>query len=111
MIKINQNNVGKKIMQFNLEHLTCERANIIGVGWENIKIDPEFKEKAIDEIVELLGGRQATKDRIRFVIKNTPVHAWFASRIYFNASRQRWEYIAGQDYPREITEIRNQLKK
>jgi hypothetical protein len=111
MITINAGNVETKVNQFTLENLTTERACLIGEGWENIKIDPDFKKDSVEQIVELIGGRQATKDRIKFVIRNTPVHAWFCSRIIYEADRKKWVYVAGQDHKGELQQIRNELKK
>jgi len=111
MKTINGKNVAKLVNQFTLENLTTERAYLIGLGWNDIKIDEDFKKESVSQIVELLGGRQATKDRIKFVIRNTPVSSWFAQRIIFEPLRNKWVYIAGQDYPSELQEIRNQLKK
>lgn len=111
MKTINSKNVSKLVNQFKLENLTTERACLIASGWENIKIDEDFKKESVSQIVELLGGRQATKDRIKFVIRNTPIHNWFAQRIVFEPLRNKWVYIAGQDYPSELQEIRNTLKK
>lgn len=109
MKTINTKNVSKLVTQFSLSNLSTERAHLINSGWENIKVDESFKSDAINQIVELLGGRQKTKDRIKFVIKNNPLHTWYADRIIFDANRNRWVYVAGQDYPTEITEIRRQL--
>jgi hypothetical protein len=111
MNTINEKNVAKLVRQFTLHNLTTERVNIIGQGWTDIKIDPDFKEKSIDQIINILGGHQKTKDRIKFVIKNTPISGWYSDRIVFEPAVNRWVYIAGQDHPKEINEIRNDLKK
>ena len=111
MKTLNKKNVSKLVNQFTLENLTTERACLIAGGWQNIKIDEDFKNESISQIVNLLGGIKATKEKIKFVIKNTPVSSWFASRIVFEPLINKWTYIAGQDYPAELQEIRNQLKK
>lgn len=108
MKAINKTNATKLIQQFNLSHLTTGRANIISKGWENIKIDETFFNESIDQITQLIGGHQKTKDIIKYTLRNTPVHQWFASRIIFDGVK--WSYIAGQDYPSEIAEIRRLLK-
>lgn len=107
MKTINKNNSTKEIQQFNLSHLTTGRANIINKGWQDIKIEDSFFNESINEIVNLIGGREATKQAIKFSLRNTPIHQWFANRIIFDG--KNWSYIAGQDYPSEIKEIRRQL--
>ncbi len=111
MKTINAKNVEKLVEQFTLENLSTDRAVIIGIGWDNIKIDPDFKKDSIEQIVQLIGGSQKTKDRIKFIIRNTPIHAWYSSRIVFEPDRNRWAYISGQEYVQEIISIRNHLKK
>lgn len=110
MTTITKKNVEKLITQFTLENLSTERASIKGEGWATIKIDEDFKNKAFEDIADLLGGRKATKDRIKYVIKNNPISAWFAQRIIYNAKGDYWTYCAGQDYPAELAQIRKTLK-
>lgn len=111
MKTINRKNVSKLVNNFTLENLTTERACLISEGWSNIKIDVDFKRESIEEIANLIGGVKKTKDRIKFVLRNTPVSEWFASRIIFESLYNRWEYVSGQDTATEKAEIRNTLKK
>lgn len=111
MKTINKKNVSKLVSQFTLEHLTTERAPLIIGGWSDIKIDEDFKKESVNQILDLLGGLDTTKNKIAFKIKNTPVHGWFAQRIIFEPLRNKWVYIAGQDYTSELRTIRKELSK
>ncbi|WP_294203083.1 hypothetical protein [uncultured Chryseobacterium sp.] len=110
-IIITEKNVSEKVKQFNAGNLTTGRAYIIGEGWQDIQIDEAFYNKSIGEIVALIGGRPETAAKVKFKLRNEPFHHWSASRFVWEESLQRWAYIAGQDYPAEITQIRNFLKK
>jgi len=108
-IKITQKNVSNRVQQFSLDNLTTSRAYINGKGWKNIDIDGDFFDWSVNQIVDLLGGRETTKNAVRFALRNTPINGWFARRIVFNEMRNTWEYIAGQDYPAEIRAIKKQI--
>lgn len=111
MKTINKNNVEKLVNQFTLENLTTGRAYLKNGGWSDIKIDEDFKEESINQILDVLGGWEKTKEAMRFNIRNTPISAWFASRIVYEPKRNTWTYVAGQDYPSELATIRKQLSK
>lgn len=111
MKTINSKNVSTLVSQFTLEHLTTERVPLISGGWSDIKIDTDFKKSSIEQITDLLGGRSRTKEKIGFTLRNTPVYGWFAQRIIFEPLRNKWVYIAGQDYPSELATIRKELTK
>ena len=108
---ITKQNVHKLTNNFTLESLTTNSVNLIDGGWSDVKIDPDFYEESIENIVWLLGGREATKQKVRFALRNTPVYGWFASRIVYCPHANRWTYTAGQDYPNELRLIRKELTK
>lgn len=108
---ITQQNVSKKIEQFNAGHLINGRAPIIKKGWADIKIEETFFDLSIDKIVELIGGRATTMQTVRFRLRNEPLHAWFSERFIYSVERKTWTYCAGQDYTAEIREIRKYLTK
>lgn len=111
-IKITRENVAKKVNEFNLENLTTSRACLIGLGWENIKIEESFYNASIDELVKIIGGREKTKNRIKFILRNTPLSShWFSRRFIFEAKRNKWCYVAGQCEADEIPQIRKELLK
>jgi hypothetical protein len=110
-IKITKQNVNKLTEQFTLNNLTTGRASIIGTGWNDIKIDEQFFNESINNIVELLGGRQKTKETIKYKLRNEPIYGWFSNRIVFCKHNNVWTYIAGQEYTTEIKEIRKILTK
>lgn len=113
MNAINKKNATKKVSQFNLDHLNHHRAPIIGKGWADVKIDPDFLEWSINETVKIIGGNEATKEKIKFILKNTPVNHWSLQKFIFSnyESGARWSYCAGQDYTGDICTIRNFLRK
>lgn len=110
---IGYNNVKELVGQFNMHHLTCERAPIKtdGRGYQDIKIDETFRNNAIDELVELVGGHKKTRDKVRFQLRNEPQHAWYSIRFVYCPKRRKWEYIDAQDGAYEKQWIRNYFNK
>lgn len=108
---ITANNAGTVTQQFNANHLTTERAPIIGQGWEDIEIDEDFFYESIDQIVNLIGGQAKTMQKIRYTLRSQKFNHWSADRFIWSNSRKRWEYCAGQDQPLEMKEIRKYLTK
>ena len=106
---IGYDNVAKLVHQFNMRHLTTERAPIKSKGesYQDIRISEGFRINAVNELVELIGGYSETRDKVRFKLRNEPQHHWFADRFVFNVHRNKWEYIDGQDGRREKQMIRN----
>ena len=111
MLEINIKNVSTLIDQFDLGDLTTERAHLKNIGWSDIKIEDSFYLNSINEIVELIGGREKTKKTVRFRLKNEPCHHWCSEHFVWSESRQVWTYVAGQDYDSEIKQIRRHFTK
>ena len=110
MKTISEKNVSM-VNQFTLENLVNGRAWIEGQGWQDIKVDEDFYNKSINQLVDLIGGREKTKQQVRFNLRNTPFHHWSANRFIYSLHRNVWEYVAGQDYTSEMATIRNHVKK
>ena len=75
----------------------------------------ELTEEDKEELFDLLKGRSRSPARAKlgrvldlplsFICERLP--SWMQERIHFDHGR--WQYCAGQDYPSEITLIRNTL--
>lgn len=100
-------NVEKLVHQFNLGHLTCERAPIKGSTHEDIRLREGFRINSIKEIVNLIGGHKRTREIVGFNLRNEPIHDWFAKRFVYSPQLRKWEYVGGQDYKGELQDIRN----
>lgn len=108
-MKITKQNVSTKVVQFNLENLTHNRASITGIGWTDIIIDETFKAESLQQIVDIIGGREATKVKVLRNLTNNKVNGWFMQRFIYMPKYDRWSYCAGQDYDNEIASIRRKL--
>lgn len=114
MKTINQNTALTLVEQFNLGHLCNGRAPLISGGWSDVRIDPRFRESAIDAVISLLNIRKdANAQHVRYKLRNEPLHTWFANRFVYvqHNGVSRWQYVAGQDYTTEIANIRRELYK
>ncbi len=72
----------------------------------NLKMDDSHYE----QIADLLGGNVKTKTKIIWTLKNRQFDHWGLGRIIYSSKRKIWTYCAGQDYPSEITQVRNFIK-
>lgn len=95
------------------QQLINKRVYLKGEGWSDIELTTELKDYICSEIVEILGGRQTTKQSIKnTLLYSTPQH-WGLDRIHvdrYNDGFININYCAGQDYPIEIKTIRKFLK-
>ena|SRR5690606_11776079 len=108
-MKITKQNVSDKVTQFNLENLNHNRASINGIGWTDITIDETFKAESLQQIADIIGGREATKAKVLHTLSNSTVNGWFMQRFIYVPKYDRWSYCAGQDYVGEIASIRRKL--
>src|SRR5690606_8680279 len=108
-MKITKQNVLDKVTQFNLEHLNHNRASINGIGWTDIAIDETFKAESLQQIVDIIGGRESTKAKVLHNLTSNKVNGWFMNRFIYIPKYDRWSYVAGQDYVGEIASIRRKL--
>lgn len=99
--------------QINAQELLNERMYLNGMGWTDVELSPELKERIVFEIADLLGGRYSTRqDVIRSLKRNHPQH-WGLERILvekYGDSAPVLSYCAGQDYTWETNKIRTYLK-
>ena len=105
----NIDNLAKNVSQVTAQTLISQRAYFNGVGWE--EINNLMTDEIAQEIADLLGGRNATKETIVRVLTTQRFSAWYLERIIYDEKRKQWTYCAGQDYPYEIKQIRNDLRK
>lgn len=108
---ITRENVSEKVEHFTAQHLSLERAPIIGIGWEDIVIEEGFRDSSFHQITEIIGGTAKTKKIVLFRLRNEPFHHWSAQRFSFNVTSQEWEYTAGQSEDQELKAIRKDLSK
>ena len=108
-MKITKQNVSDKVLQFNLENLNHNRASINGIGWTDIVVDETFKAESLRKIVDIIGGREATKAKVLHNLTSNKVNGWFMQRFIYMPKHDIWTYCAGQDYVGEITSIRRKL--
>ena len=86
---------------------------IDGKGWQTVQVSPELRLQLAHNIAALLGGYQATQERVANNLYHNNLQHWGLSRIFFQQpdGKVRLNYCAGQDYPSEIASIRTYLKK
>lgn len=108
-MNITKKNVSDNVVQFNLEHLNHNRANINGIGWTDIVVDESFKAESLQQIADIIGGRAATKEKVLRNLSNNKINGWFMQRFIYMPNYDIWCYTAGQDYVGEITSIRKKL--
>jgi hypothetical protein len=97
--------------QVTAQHVINRRAWVEG-EWQDIELSPELHQSMCDDISELFGGRQATKDAIyRRLYRERPQHWGLDRTVIFDYGRgAKWRYITGQDQTWEDRQIRNDLK-
>jgi len=63
----------------------------------------------VENICDLLGGWHKTRNKVGYrlhSLSSIPYH-WSFDRISFSKHTKSWHYCAGQDYPSELSTIRN----
>jgi hypothetical protein len=99
--------------QLTAQQLINKRVYLKGEGWSNIELTTELKDYICSQIVEILGGRQATKQSIKnTLLYSTPQH-WGLDRIHVDRYSDNFikiSYCAGQDHTLETNTIRKFLK-
>lgn len=103
----NINSLKGRTAQLNLYNLMSQRVNLNGVGW--INTNDLLTDDLVNEVCDLLGGRENTKRKIYNVLSTRVFSKWYLERIIYSFKRNRFEYIAGQDYTEEVKEIRKDL--
>lgn len=80
-------------------------------GWEDFQIDSELRVKICLDLTNAIGGRKQNLINARLYYSNTLSH-WALDRLILNKRSDNtyyWSYCAGQDYPRELGELRRYL--
>ena len=74
--------------------------------WQSVIFSPDFREKVINDLCGLYGGRK--KERVKYSLsRSSPPQHWALSRTFYD--NERWSYCAGQDYPSELNDLRKYL--
>ena len=79
--------------------------------WEDFQIDSELRVKISLDLTNVIGGRKQNLINARLYYANTLSH-WALDRLILNKRSDNtyyWTYCAGQDYPRELGELRRYL--
>ena len=84
-------------------------------GWEDVEIAPDVRAQVIEQIVEIAGGRQATRQAMRRTLEDERPQHWALKRMHllppYGSSPARLSYCAGQDYTSEMRQLRDYLRK
>jgi len=96
-----------KVNNLNLYNLMNQCIYLENVGW--INTNNLLTDELIDQVCNLLGGHMKTKEKIFNVLSCQKFNKWYLERINYNFKRKCFTYCAGQDYPRELQEIRKDL--
>jgi hypothetical protein len=79
--------------------------------WQEFKLSDELKDSVCVRLAEIFGGRHRTQDIVYHRLKNTNPKHWGLSRtVIENYGVAKLHYIAGQDMPYELAQIRKDLK-
>jgi hypothetical protein len=104
------NNSGQQVTA---QQLINRRIYINGCGWSDIELTNELNEQIAEQIAESLGGRSATKQSIKNVLRYSKPQHWGLNRMLLNKygnNNAYFSYCAGQDYSAETNAIRKALK-
>jgi hypothetical protein len=88
-------------------------------GWKTFKISADLKKDIVNNVVEILGGHNKTKESIKYNLLNTNINHWGLNRIIIEEKTLQsdkrkkvvsFRYIEGQNYEHELNQIRKYLK-
>jgi len=99
--------------QLTAQQVINKRVYIKADNWQAVEFTPEFMDHFNKDILNVIGGHQQTRARLRSVLEYSKPQHWALSRIFLNdyGTGPRWGYCAGQDYTAELQQLRNALKK
>lgn len=101
--------------QVNVQQLINGSMYLEKSGWTKVKVTDELLEEVAEIVSQELGGRNVTKERIKYVISNFKPQHWGLERFLLEWYKQWKEpkirYCAGQDYAWEMKNIRDYLRK
>ena len=79
-------------------------------GWEDFQIDSELRNDICLALCEVIGGRK--QNLVHNKLYYARLYHWALDRLILNKRSDNtyyWSYCAGQDYPRELGELRRYL--
>lgn len=99
--------------QLTAQQVINKRVYIKADNWQAVEFTPEFMDHFNKDILNVIGGHQQTRARLRSVLEYSKPQHWALARIILNDYGQgaRFTYCAGQDHPAELQQLRNYLKK
>lgn len=100
--------LSKSCEQLTLQNIINGRAYFKQGGWGTFTF--ELSENQMEQIVDLIGGHTKTKRNVKWSLQNQKPQHWGLDRIVYNQRSAAFTYIAGQDYPSELREIRKAMK-
>lgn len=98
--------LAKSVQQLTLQQIINKRANF-NHKWEYFTF--QLSDDLLRQVADLIGGRAETQYLVYKKLKNGRPQHWGLERMIYSVDRQRFEYCSGQDYPREINQIRKAL--
>lgn len=108
---ISRNNVNNFIPKFTLASLTTSLAYTNDNKWEDIIISELFYDYSIESIVNLICGFRSMnqREKIRFVLRNTPIHSQYADRVFYDAGTKHWVFNPIENSKKERLAFRKEL--
>ena len=82
-------------------------------GWSNCTFTDELKEQLLDLTLTTIGGWKSKREQLKRALSYEKPQHWALSRLVIEERRNQivMIYIAGQDYPAELSELRRYLKR
>lgn len=107
---ITRGNIDTYTNRFTLYHLTTKTIYLEG-GLGNIILYEGFRDYSVNALVDLICGRRSFVQRakVRFVLRNNPIHTSWAHRFFYDTDNMWWAYNAVVDFKKEIKKIRHEL--
>lgn len=103
----------KASQQVTAQSLLNGRIYLKEIGWSDIGLTEEFRERVITDMVNLYGGHHKTRVAIRNTLTYSKPQHWGIDRtllVKYGDSPARLSYCAGQDQVWECAAIRKFLK-
>jgi len=99
--------------QVSVQEILNGRINHTVKGWIDIRLTPDLRTNIIEMTVDVLGGHSKFKHILNWALSNEKPQHWGLNRMHLTEYKGKYgiSYCAGQDYPAELTQIRNFLRK
>lgn len=100
--------------QFSLDNLICQTLYVDGKGWKKVALVLTEEHRSAFFDIFAKGCRLGTKEALARAANDNfsrlkPYGIY--KRVMFNSDGKPCQYVAGQDYPGEVTYIRNLILK